>query len=83
MNDNYKGFSLFNDIEDTFLRNRNRAVVLTNLASDHTKERKISNKGAALILGYFNALPAEDRKDVQEKFKANMESKGYVLAARG
>ena len=80
MKNAYKGYALFSDIEDTSLRNRNRAVVLTNLAADHTKERKINHKGASLILGYFNEIPAEDREDVKKRFQTNMEAKGYVLA---
>ncbi|MBX4212607.1 hypothetical protein KW787_04105 [Candidatus Pacearchaeota archaeon] len=78
---NYKGFELFSDIEDTALRNRNRAVVLTNLAVDNTKNRLISPKGAALILGYFQQVPEEDRNDVRERFKKDMYDRGYILAA--
>lgn len=77
----YKGFELFDDIEDTSLRNRNRAVVLTNLAVDNTKRRIIAPKGAALILGYFQQVPEEDRNDVRERFKSDMIEKGFVLAA--
>lgn len=80
MKNNYKGYSLFADIEDNVLRNRNRATVLMNLAADHTKERKINHKGASLILGYFNEIPVEDREDVKKRFQTNMEAKGYVLA---
>ena len=77
----YKGFELFEDIEDTALRNRNRAVMLTNLAADNTKNRLISPKGAALILGYFQQVPEEDRNDVRERFKKDMTDRGYILAA--
>jgi hypothetical protein len=74
----YKGFELFNDIEDISLRNRNRAVTLANIAEDNTKNRMISPKGASLILGYFGAVPDVDKTAVSEKFKQNMKERGYA-----
>lgn len=76
---NYKGFELFNDIEDDTLRTRNRAVVLANIAEDHTKDRRINTKGAALILGYFGAIPNEERKAVKDKFVNDMQQRGFAL----
>jgi hypothetical protein len=75
----YKGFDLFNDIEDPILRNRNRAVVIANIAEDNTKNHLISPKGASLILGYFNEIPALDKTDVIERYKINMQERGYVI----
>lgn len=75
----YKGFPLFNDVEDTDLRNRNRAVILTNIALAHTKNRKITPGGASLILNYFNEVQPEDRKDVQNRFVQQMQSEGMYL----
>lgn len=79
--DQFKGFALFNDVEDIALRNRNRAVVLCNIAIDHTKKatKRISPRGAGLVLGYFNSIPADDRKDVEERFKQRMLESGYAL----
>lgn len=80
MNDNtYKGFSLFNDIEDAVLRLRNRAVVLANIAEDNTKDRLISPKGAGLVLGYTSKLPKEDVASVTESFKNEMIRRGFKL----
>lgn len=81
-NENYRGFSLFNDIGDVVLRNRNRAVVLSNLAVDHMskKTKAISPKGASLVLGYFSNIPEEDRADVQERFKQRMIENGFQLS---
>lgn len=76
----YKGFELFTDIEDSHLRNRNRATVLANMASDHTKNRIINMKGASLILGYFQEVPEQDRKDVKEQFEKEMTTRGFILA---
>lgn len=77
----YKGFELFNDIEDQALRTRNRAVVLANMADDHTKNKLISPNGAGLMLGYFSQIPEIERKEVQEVFIKNMKERGFVLTA--
>lgn len=79
--DMFKGYSLFNDIEDIDLRTRNRAVILTNLASDHTKNKLISAKGAGLILGYFGLIPENERKGVEGAFKEGMKQRGFILQA--
>lgn len=81
MQNNYKGFDLFNDVEDVSLRTRNRAVVLANIAEANIKERRINAKGASLILGYFNQVPMAERAPVKEKFKADMISRGFALVA--
>lgn len=77
----FKGFGLFNDIDDAALRNRNRAVVLANLAEDNTdrKSHRVSQKGVALILGYFMQLPEDERKDVHDRFSDNMRQRGFGL----
>ena len=60
--DEYKGYGLFDDIEDVTLRNRNRAVILANIAEDNmNREMHISAKGASLVMGYFNAIPEGER----------------------
>lgn len=75
----YKGFCLFNDIEDGELRNRNRAVVMANMAETHSKDRKISINGAALITGYFNCVPHNERKDTMNMFIRNMDERGFKI----
>ena len=75
----FKGMSLFNDIEDEALRTRNRAVILTNLAQDHTRNKLISPKGASLILGYFGLIDPNERAKVQAKFVETMNERGYQL----
>ena len=79
---NYKGFDLFNDIGDGTLKARNRGVVMANISEDHTKNRKISPKGAGLVLGYFFAIPAEERKAAQDAFVINMNSRGFALESK-
>lgn len=77
MRNEIKGYSLFMDIEDASLRNRNRYVVLANMAEAHTKHKLITEKGTFLILSYYNAVPPEDRKEVYDGFKAEMKRRGY------
>jgi hypothetical protein len=79
--DNYKGFALFNDIEDAELRNRNRGVVLANIAQDNMNGDVINAKGAMLVLGYFNQVPEYERSKVKKNFVDNMLSRGFKLAA--
>jgi len=76
----FKGYSLFNDIEDSNLRSRNRGVILANIAEDHTKNRKIHAKGVSLILGYYMELPESERQAARDAFKKNMEERGYATA---
>jgi hypothetical protein len=78
-NNEYKGFSLFNDIEDDVLRIRNRAVVLANLAEDNTENMKISMKGASLIFGYFSKVPPHEKFAVQQKFEEQMKGRGFKV----
>jgi hypothetical protein len=76
----YKGFCLFNDVENEVLKSRNRAVVLSNIAEANIKERRINSKGVALILGYFNQIPQDERTPVKERFKETMIERGFALA---
>lgn len=75
----YRGYSLFKDIEDFTLRTRNRAVVLANIAEAHVKNKLISPKGAALILGYYNQVEMDEREAVMNRFKISMEERGFKL----
>lgn len=79
MNDTFKGFALFSDIEDPALRARNRSVVLTNMAVDHSKNQKISAGGAGLMLGYFRAIPEAERAITQQLFIERMKQEGFHI----
>lgn len=81
VNNTYRGYSLFNDIEDASLRSRNRAVTLCNIAEAHTnKEKRISPGGAALMIRYTEQIPEDDRKSVLKKMVVFMKERGYDLA---
>lgn len=76
---NYKGYDLFDAIEDRALRIRNQAVVLANIAQDNSKGKLIAPRAAAIILGYFGQVAAADRHTVQEAFKQSMTERGYLI----
>jgi hypothetical protein len=81
--DNFRGFSLFNDVKDPELKQRNRAQVLVNIAQDNTRDQRISGKGAGLILGYFGLISPDDRADVQERFTQLMVKSGFIVTPAG
>jgi hypothetical protein len=80
-NNEYKGYSLFKDIEDSALRIRNRAVIMANIAETHTKQQRVTAKGASLLVGYFKEVPDVEKKSVMERFGEFMKERGYVLQA--
>jgi len=75
----YKSISLFNDIEDYALRQHNRAVVMANMSEQYSRDSKISLKGAGLILGYFDSIPEEERKDLQQRYEQEMIHRGFGI----
>ena len=62
--DQYKGYSLFNDVEDAELRTRNRAVVSMNIISDHLVGDQVQPGGVRDFLTYLKAVPFEEREPV-------------------
>lgn len=74
----YNGYSLFNDVEDQALKQRNRAVVMANIAEQYTKAKKITLKGSSLIIGYFSCIPQEERKELEAKFTEVMKERNFV-----
>ena len=76
----YRGFSLFNDLEDKQLQLRNRAVVMSNMAEQYTNDKKITVKGASLILGYFECIPHNERKALEQRFTEVMKERKYVIS---
>jgi hypothetical protein len=75
----YRGYSLFNGLEDKSLQCYNRARILSNMSQDNVKGGRITPKGAALVIGYFNQFNDEDRKLVLPKFKEMMIKEGFHL----
>jgi len=74
------GYSLFNDLEDAALQERNRAVVMANIAEHYTKKDKISPKGASMIINYFNEIPVALRDSLYKRFEHIMKvERKYVV----
>lgn len=75
-NNEFRGYGLFNDVEDKEIQIYNRARTLFNIMEDHSEqvqgsdEKVITGKGAILCQGYFLSLPAEDRAAVHSKTSA-------------
>lgn len=78
-NNEYKTISLFNDIEDRELRNRNRAVILANELERGFTRGKVTAKAAAFIMGYFANVPEDERKEVKDKFIEFAYDRGFVI----
>lgn len=78
----FKGYSLFSDIEDKALQTRNRAVVMCNMVEQYTDKKRISPKGAALVIGYFHSIPEKDRLEVNAEFERQIKERGYATQAR-
>lgn len=76
---NYKGYDLFDTLEDRALRIRNQAVVLANIAQDNSKGHLLSKRATALILGYFGCIANEDRNDVEQAFTLQMSQRGFRI----
>ena len=77
----FKGYSLFKDIEDVALRDRNRAVVMSNMCEQNTKDKKINGRGISLVAGYFRLLPKEERSSVLSKFEIFMGERGFAKSS--
>lgn len=77
--EHFKGFGLFNDVEDAQLKAQNRARMMVNIVMDHSKNGKFNVKGVALSTGYMNCIPKGERKDVIDAFIRGMEREGFNL----
>lgn len=77
-NKTYKGYSLFNGVEDFSLKSRNRGVLIANMVEEHfdTNTNRVSTRGLALILGYFNEIPSLERKAAHNALKKELANRG-------
>lgn len=67
MVNNYKGRSLFLDIEDTELRTDNQAQVLCNIICENAADKVTLRSGLKLYQGYFSMIKPADRAAVMIK----------------
>lgn len=59
-NNEYRGYSLFNDVEDAALRTWNRCTVLFNLNKDH---------GEGFVTGYGECLSKKDKMQMMAMYQ--------------
>lgn len=74
----YMGYSLFNEVENEEVRNRNRGRVMLNMYEDHCRDGVVDAAGLAIILGYFKEIPSAERAAALEMFTALCQHKGYA-----
>lgn len=74
----FKGYSLFNDIEDEALRDRNRAVVMGNMLEQNTRNGRTTPRGMGLLMGYMKGIPEDQRGNVYVLFEKRTKELGYV-----
>ena len=71
-------YERFEDIKDSNLKARNRAIVMANIFEDNNKGEDITKEGAALLFGYFKSLPKVYLALTFEAFKSDMANRGYA-----
>lgn len=80
MRKSFKGFPLFEEIQDTALRARNRAVIMANIVEDNlTKGKRVTPNGAALLLGYFESIPQDERQTSYLIFEQQLKERGFSV----
>ena len=60
----YNGYELFNDVEDTHLQARNRAVVVYNIIEDSRVGPDVKAAGALEAIRYLRHVPDDERSTV-------------------
>lgn len=72
----YKGYSLFNDVEDKVSQTYNRARVMKNMMLDHSDTNKVvSDIGQTMLMTYFTHIPESDRQAVHTKLAELLQQK--------
>lgn len=89
MNNNYKGYSLFNDVEDKALRTWNRCVVMFNIHSDHGEKfsenyanclSKVEKMQVMAMLQYIKVKGAEAvRNEINNGMHSTTTPEGAVI----
>lgn len=76
---NLHGYLLFLDVEDKLLQAHNRAVCMSNIFEDNSRNGLSSDRGLALLKEYFELIPENERITAYAEFQSLMESRGYVF----
>ena len=75
----YKGYSLFNDVADKALRIRNRAVVMANIASAGRDGESITLSATDDLFRYFNLIDKAEQKETNKAFVARLKEEGFNI----
>ena len=79
-NNEFKGYSLFNDVEEKDTQRYNRARILVNIMEDHSDaKRNVNLTGLMLCKGYFDLIEPEERDVILEETKKLLEKKGIII----
>lgn len=71
----YNGYSLFNDIKDSSLRDRNRGVVMANMMEANLVRGKVNVRGMHSMLKYMSLIPLAERSGAMENLKAQLKER--------
>lgn len=76
----YKGYHLFNLVDDLETRANNRGAMLCNIYEEFSRADGTSSSHAmALIMGYFNEVPEDERDRVREFFIVHANDRGFAV----
>lgn len=76
----FKGFSLFNEVIDVNLRARNRAIIMANITEDNlTDNKRLTPRGAVLVMGYFEAVPEQERDVTYKAYEQSLKERGFKV----
>ena len=79
----YRGHSLFYDVEDKELQASNRAAVMLNMYEQAVFDPTVRIPLQATLFGYFGCIPPEERRLVRTKFAEHAASRGYLTQTIG
>ncbi len=76
----YKGYHLFNLVDDLETRANNRGAMMCNIYEEFSRADGRSTPHAmSLILGYFNEVPVDERERSVEFFKVIAKERGFSV----
>lgn len=76
----YKGYHLFNLVDDFETRANNRGAMMCNIYGEFSfADGKASPHAMSLILGYFNEVPDADKERAMEFFSVHAKDRGFAV----
>ena len=75
----YKGYSLFNDIDSAFLRIKNRGTVLANMIETGQVGTSIKHDATADVIGYFGSIPDAEKSETLRSMQQELKTRGIEI----